>query len=143
MANAAEKRPWFGSWKPKRLICPFACSDTMKTAYEKSKTLKFEFADDKIVDPSGMGLNCLLKPDYSGLKATTARRYLMEWSNNEEANTKPEVKVQLPKTLGLQNDTQVTAGIIHCGGQGQNLIFVNSKQAFARYEENAYWELSR
>jgi hypothetical protein len=112
----------------------------MKAIIEKSKPMKIEFAKDKFTDPSGVGLSCHppSKLDYSGLKATTAAIYLEEWSNNKEANAKPKVKSELPKHLGLQNATPVIAGTIQCDGEEQNIIFVNSRQAFARYGENAY-----
>lgn len=139
------RQPWLGTWKIKQLICPFECSQSMKDFFARAKEKSFEFTEEKIVDPSGMGTECdaASKPDYSGLKTVTLVKYLGEWSENEQANLKPNIKRTLPAKLGLKPKTKVVAGLINCAHGTQNMIFVHSRQAFARYEENAYWELSR
>jgi len=149
---ARTDKLWMGTWVSKKLICPFKCSQIMHGLFEKSKTKKFQFTLTTIVDASGMSANCLppSRPDYTGLKAVTAKKYLADWSQNEEANQSPKIKDNLPKILGLSPNQEITAGVIHCFAEdgnltasNQNIIFVHAKRALARFEENAYFELTR
>lgn len=149
---AHSEKEWMGTWDSKKLVCPFGCSQLMHDLFEKSKNKKFQFTADTIIDASGMSADCVKpsKPDYTGLKLAKVEKYLLASSQNEQANDKPKIKNELPKLLGLKPSQKVTAGVIHCRdvkghftGSTQNIIFVDAHQAFARFEENAYWELSR
>lgn len=144
-ASAKSDQPWTGTWKIKRLICPFDCSQIIKDIFDQSKDKTFEFSVDRVRDPMGMGIECesQQKPDYSKLTKTTAKKYLDAWSDNEQAQKKPNLKRNLAKILGIKPKTKVTAGLISCGRSQQNFIFVGAKRSFALYEENAYLELSR
>lgn len=149
---AQIEKEWMGVWFSKKIVCPFGCSQLMRDLFEKSKNKKFQFVADTMIDASGMSADCILpaKPDYTGLKKVKAEEYLLQHSQNEQALAKPKIKNKLPKILGLKSDQKVTAGLIHCldadgnlMASGQNIIFVDATKAFARFEENTYWELSR
>ena len=138
---ASENKPWFGSWKVTKLICPFDCP-TWKSIYDKeAKGKAIEFAASSA---TSLEVNCKDSVEWSGVEKTKAGTYLHKWSDNAQAIKQPKIRKKLPSLLGLKPDTPIQAGIATCGGgEAFNLISVSANKAFLLSEENAYFQLSR